>query len=268
LEELESHHTFLGMHLVNEIQPKIREHLSRYLNYLDSEVMPKPKIAYNDRGLGIFSFERAAMGLYKLARINLNTPLDKANTQLKVELGKTNLQTGVKEVYAYFRDRNGSYPSIRLYLMAGANAYVNGNEMLYVGLACNELVEFLELRGVAVEVNALLGTSFDGQVCMSVIRVKRFQDKPDKNQCLLMSSDPRYFRYRGFKALIAMSNYFDLTIPSSLGSIVPSMGNEFVQATDSIGFVFEQSYSLDAAAQEVTRIIETYNTRMKNEKKT
>lgn len=263
LYELENHKRFLGIHLIKQIQPKVKAHLSPYLNYLDAEVMPKPKLAYNDRGLGLFSFDRAAMGLYKRSEINLATPLDTTLTQLNIELGRLALHTSVKEVYAYFKNKNVSHPSLCLYLMAGANAYVTGNEMLYVGLACSELVEFLELRNVAVEVNVLLGTSFKQHVCMGVIRVKRFQDALDKNQLLLMSSDPRYFRYRGFQGLIALSNHFDLTIPSSLGTLSREMGGEFVKKIEGHGFVFEQSYSLEAAAQEVKRIVETYNNNRK-----
>ena len=81
-----------------------------------------------------------------------------------------------------------------------------------------------------------------------------------------MSSDPRYFRFRGFKALIALSNHFGLTIPSGLGSLTESMGKEFVTVLGGDGFVFEQSYSLESAAKEVTRIVETYNQRMKDAK--
>ena len=88
-----------------------------------------------------------------------------------------------------------SYPAMQLYIMAGANANVQGDQLLYVGLACAELVEFLELRGISVEVNVMIGTSFSNQVAMACVRVKRFQDKLDKNQLLLISSDPRYFRF-------------------------------------------------------------------------
>jgi hypothetical protein len=142
--------------------------------------------------------------------------------------------------------------------MAGANANIEGDQLLYVGLACAELVEFLELRGISVEVNVLLGTSFSNQVAMACVRVKRFQDKLDKNQLLLISSDPRYFRYRGFKSLVALSNYFGLTIPSGLGSITAQMGNAFAKAVNPKGFVFEQSYAMESAVKEVTQIIENY----------
>lgn len=161
IAELDNHISFMEMHLMKEVQPKVKDHLSGYLRFLDNEVMPKPKLSYNDRGLGMFSFDRAAMGLYKNTRISTGTPIDMATTQLNIELGRKHTSTSVKKVFAWFENKQSSYPSLRLYIMAGANANIQGNQLLYVGLACGELIDFLEARGVAVEVNVLLGTSFD-----------------------------------------------------------------------------------------------------------
>lgn len=258
INELEQHRTFSGMHLLKKLRPKIKNYLHPYLEHLNDHVIPKPKIAYNDRGLGMFSFERAAMGLFRLGSINLKTPLEKTTTQLHIELGKTRTMT--KKVYAFFKDKKTDYPALQLYLMAGANANIKGDEMLYAGLACSELVEFLEARGVAVAVHVLMGTSFEDRVIMGVVCVKRFEDTLDKNQLLLVSCDPRYFRFRGFKSLIALSNYFGYTIPAGLGKITTNMGTDFVKALQKKGFVFEQSYSLEAATKEVTRIINAYKT--------
>lgn len=258
INALETHGSFMAMPLVAEIQPKIKAQLTQYLEHLKAAVLPKPKMAYNDRGLGVFSFDRAAMALFEQYAVNTSTRLDTTLSQMQIELGHKHLQTSVKSVYAYFQDKQQSYPSLRLYLMAGANARVKGNDLLYVGLACAELVQFMELRGVSVEVNVLIGTSFNQQVIMGCIRVKRFQDHLDKNQLLLLSSDPRYFRYRGFKALIAMSNYFGLAIPSGLGTISARMGKAFVKAKDVNAFVFEQSYSMASAVKEVSQIITDY----------
>jgi len=259
LEDLERHSRFLGMHLLKEIQPKLEKKMQPYLQYLSNNVMPLPKVAYNDKHLGMFSFDRAALALYQHPPTKGATPLEQTTSQLKIELDKLDIASRVKRVFAYFKNKETSLPSIRIYLMAGANANVQGNEMLYVGLACAELVTFLEIRGVAVEVNVLIGTSFDEIVNVAIVRVKRFQDALDKNQLLLMSSDSRYFRYRGFKALICLSNHFGLTIPSGLGRLEHKMGQNFVNALGTNGFVFEQSYSLENAAKEVTRIIEEYS---------
>ncbi len=266
VQELDEHRTFLGMKLINKIQPQIKEKLTQYLEYLNEAVLPKPKMAYNDRGLGVFSFDRATMGMYQTFPVNTSSPMNTSVSQLHIELGNKQIRTSVKSVYAYFKDKQMSYPALQLYIMAGANAQVKGDDLLYVGLACAELVEFMELRGVSVEVNVLLGTSFDSQMILGCIRVKRFQDKLDKNQLLLMSSDPRYFRYRGFKSLVALSNYFGMTIPSGLGTIKASMGNNFVKAINPKGFVFEQSYSMDAAVKEVSQIIINYQNQLHGKK--
>ncbi|MBW4971275.1 hypothetical protein KZY98_12455 [Croceibacter atlanticus] len=262
VKELEEHRTFLGMKLAQKIQPQIKDKLATYLDYLQDSVLPKPKMAYNDRGLGVFSFERAAMAMYKDFPVNTQTPVTTAVSQMNIELRNHQISTSVKSVYAYFQDKQMSYPSMQLYIMAGANANVQGDQLLYVGLACAELVEFLELRGISVEVNVLLGTSFSNQVTMACVRVKRFQDRLDKNQLLLISSDPRYFRYRGFKSLVALSNYFGLTIPSGLGSITAQMGTAFAKAINPKGFVFEQSYAMETAVKEVTQIIENYKNQL------
>jgi hypothetical protein len=256
--ELESHNSFLGMHLLKEIRPKLQDKLSEYLEYLAQSELPKPTIAYNDRGLGVFSFDRAAMGMYKIHTINRSTPIQENITKLNIELGKKQLQTSVKSVYAYFKHKQNSYPSLQLYVMAGANSHVKGNNILFVGLACAELVTFMEQRGISVEVNVLLGSHFRGQTTLGQIRVKRYQDRLDTNQLLLISSDPRYFRYRGFKALIVMANYFGYKIPEGLGRLTSSLGNNFVSAVNENGFVFEQSYAMDKAIGEVATIITNY----------
>ncbi|GAA0892600.1 hypothetical protein GCM10009122_22790 [Fulvivirga kasyanovii] len=266
LNELNAHDTFSGLHLVKQIKPKIKAYLYKYLNHLEAEEMPKPRIAYNDRGIGVFSFDRAAMNLQRLEKVSLSTPLDKTASQLNIELGRTKIITTVKKAYAWFEHRESSLPAIRLYLVAGANADIEGNNILYTGLGCCELAEFMELRGVPVEVNILIETSFQAQTVVACVRVKRFQDKVDLNQLLLISSDPKYYRYRGFKALIAMANYFDLFIPEGLGSTLPDIGKGFVNALGTKGFVFEQSYSLEAAAREVKQIIDIYNLTRKNGK--
>ena len=262
VKELEEHRTFLGMKLAQKIQPQIKAKLATYLDYLQDSVLPKPKMAYNDRGLGVFSFERAAMAMYKDFPVDTQTPVNTAVSQMNIELRNHQISTSVKSVYAYFQDKQMSYPSMQLYIMAGANANVKGDQLLYVGLACAELVDFLELRSISVEVNVLLGTSFSNQVAMACVRVKRFQDRLDKNQLLLISSDPRYFRYRGFKSLVALSNYFGLTIPSGLGSITAQMGTAFAKAINPKGFVFEQSYAMETAVREVTQIIDNYKNQL------
>ena len=269
-KDLSHHATFLGMDLCNTIRPKIEKQLKVYLNHLSDNVMPKPRIAYNSNGLGLFSFDRAAMGLFKMHKINTSTPLKTTQSQLNIELDNKALFTNTKSVFTYFKNKQLALPSLKIYIKAGANASVGGEEMLYVGLAAAELVKFMELRGVPVEVNVLLGTYLSTlkTANLAVITVKHFDAQFDSNQLLLMTSDPRYFRYRGFKALIALSNHFNITIPKGLGSATGLSGKAFLALTKTKGFVFEDSYSLEAAANEVKRIITEYQNQITYEKET
>ncbi len=267
VQTLEDHRRFLGMNLLNELRPKIKQHLKKYLDALNDNTLPKPTVDYNERGLGMFSFDRATLGLVKNIPVNLSTPLSTAKSQLAIETNQTVFETKVKKVYAYFKNKAVKLPSIKLYLLAGGNANVNGTEMLYVGLACAELVQFLEARGVPVEVNVIIGNAFDNSINMAIVRIKAFDQNLDVNQLLLMSSDPRYFRYRGFKSLIALANYFNLTIPSGFGRSDPGMAKQFTNHIDFNAYTFEQSYSLEAAAKEVVRIVEAYKKRKTDERK-
>jgi hypothetical protein len=260
IEVLNSHTHFLGMYLAKKVQQQIKKQLHRYLQLTTPRMLPKPKLAHNSKGLGIFSFDRAVMGMYRVQPTAKDTPIQRITSQMKIALDTGNKATTIKDVFTHFKDRKASYPSLSLYIMAGANADVAGDGLLYVGLACAALVDYMELRGVAVEVNVLIGTAFEHRQHMAVVRVKRFQDRLDKNQLLLISSDPRYFRYKGFKALIALANYFGRIIPEGLGRIDPHIGKDFVARTDTSNSyaVFEQSYSIEDAVAEITRIITTY----------
>jgi len=264
IEELEKYDCFHDVNLLEKVRPQVKKYLDRYMGLAGNEALPRPKASYNDRGLGMFSFDRAAMGLYQNYDIVMAPPIDKTATQLNLALGCPRYSTSVKKSYAYFEHRPASHPCLRLFLLAGANANIKGESLLYTGLACAELVEFLELRGVAVEVNFLLGTFLDEKALMAVVRLKRFEDRARKNQLLLPTS-PRYFRYRGFKALIAMADKMKWTMPSSLGSLKDGMGKGFVQKYCPQGVVFEQSYSLEQAKEEVKQVIENVQKQIKNQ---
>ncbi len=198
------------------------------------------------------------MGLYPVP-LPQSPPVYKTVSQLQIALDGSPIATHCKSVYAYFKDKKSAYPALKLYVVAGANAKIEGEGLLYVGLGCTELVQFMEQRGVAVEVNVLLGTQFAKKIAMGVIRVKRFQDPLDSNQLLLLSSDPRYFRYNGFKGLIALSNAYGWDIPHDLGKIDKNLGKNFIHHIDGQGVVFAHSYSIEAAVLEVTRHITQYS---------
>ncbi len=258
VKELEKHTDFLGMHLIENVRNKLKDKLDLFLEKVSQNQLPISQLSYNDKGLGVFSFDRAAMGLAKDYKIDISTQIDSKISKMRVELDKTVYKTSVRKAYASFEKKDHALPSIQLYILAGANANLKGEQILYVGLACNELVNFLEARNIPVEVNVLIGTNFSDKTLMNIIRVKRFQDSLDNNQLLLLAADPRYFRHRGFKSLISAANSFDLEIPQDLGGIKGDMGKNFVKEINSNGFVFEQSYSIDQVVNEVSQILMNY----------
>ena len=92
---------------------------------------------------------------------------------------------------------------------------------------------------------------------VSAIRVKRYEDPLDVNQLLVLASDPRYFRFQGFKGLIALADYCGVNIPSSLGRIDDKITKAYMHYHPKT-LLFNQSYSIDRAVKEVSRILQEY----------
>lgn len=258
ITDLQGHNHFLAMHLSAQIAPKIKETLNRYIALTKDKIITKPKLSYNDRGLGVFSFDRAAMGLHRLQPTAKDTPMITLSNQLKIALDRDNKVTTIKEVYANFEHKNSPNKAMELYVMAGGNANVEGDALLYVGLAIAELVEFMTHRGIATQVHVILATTFQNKLYAAIVKVKGYENPLDKNQLLLLSSDPRYFRYKGFEALIAISDYLGSTIPTGLGSTAYNITHFVSAITHGEGIVFNQSYAMDSAVKEVTQIITNY----------
>lgn len=262
--QLQNHKKFLGMHLVDTIRPKIEKALESYLKLLQFTPLPKPKMAYNDRSLGVFSFDRAAMGLYKTYPINLSSAIDSAISQLHIASGLKSPRTAVKKVYAYFENVPMDKPLMELYILAGAPAKIKGDNILYVGIACSILVEYLQERGVAVKVNILYGSEDRKRVYFADMILKKADQPLDLNQLLLLSSDPRYFRFKGFEKLISIYDYFKATIPEHFGIMSQHMATDFVAQYNPKAIVFEQSFSVEDAVKQVYKIIKHHNQIVKN----
>ena len=262
IEDLEAHHYFGNMELLETVEPKIKTHFHHYVALAKDSLITRPKLTSNSKGLGVFSFDRAVMGLYKLPMTKGNTPIASLLNQLKIALEKDKATT-VKDTHFHVEEHHQMRPSITINLLAGANAKTKGDALYYVGIACALLVEYLESCLVAVAVNVLIGTTINTDSCLSVVQIKRFEDPLDKNQLLVIGSDPRYFRYNGFKALIATADYCGLAIPRSLGQITPSIVGNYIESTHTYNVLFGQSYSLSEAAAEVIRLLEKYTTSFK-----
>lgn len=258
-KDLEMHTQFLAMEKLALLKVKIKRDLHSTIKLLQSQVVAKPKLQSNDRGLGVFSFERAAMGLYRIQPTIAHPPLQGLLTQLRIATDTGNKATSIRSTFLHFENQTNSPPSLDLYVLAGGNAHLEGDELLWVGLACGVLTEFMQERHIPVQVHVLLGTYFEKEFYGASIRIKSFTQTLDVNQLLLLSSDPRYFRYRGFQALITLTDYLEAQIPKNLGQIKEGIGKQFIAAIKPKAILFENSYTLDSAVKEVTSIITNYS---------
>ncbi len=256
LRDLEAHHYFGKMELLEVIAPKIQKELNRYTDLVEDDLLKRPLLSANSKGLGVFSFDRAMMGLYKIPLAKGSSALEKYTHQLKIELGKDKATT-VKNTHLYFENKSALKPTLTLTILAGANANIDGDSLYYVGIAVALLTEYLESCHIGVAIDVLLGTSFDKHILVSAVRVKSFEKPLDVNQLLVLASDPRYFRFNGFKGLIALSDYCGFNIPKGLGKIDSRLTKAYTANTPST-LLFNQSYSIDRAVKEVSRILQEY----------
>lgn len=256
LRDLEEHRYFGKMELLEIIAPKIQKELNRYTELVEDDVLKRPTLSANSKGLGIFSFDRAMMGLYKIPLARGASELEKYIHGLRIELRKDKATT-VKNTHLYFDNKSTSRPTLTLTLLAGANANTDGDALYYVGIAVALLTEYMESCHIGVAIDVLLGTSFDEHILVSAIRVKSFENSLDINQLLVLASDPRYFRFQGFKGLIALSDYCGINIPKGLGKIDARLTKAYIRHTSNT-LLFNQSYSVDRAVKEVSRILQEY----------
>jgi hypothetical protein len=266
VEELNNHKTFRGMDLLKKIQPKIQSKLDAFLNMGDSKTIAKPKLRFNDKGVGVFSFDMASIGLFHRIPIvgSKESPLEQTIGKLKIALQIGNVGSSAKKVFAHFEQKKGVYTALEVYVTAGGNAKIEGDALMYVGIACSELVDYMEARGIPVAINVVIATSFNTQIIAGIIRLKHFEDRLDKNQLLLLTSDPRYYRYRGFKALVSLGDYYGIDLPVGLGAYFEGMDQHIVDTiTGSQGVSFGQSYSIEDAVKEIMRIIASYKANLK-----
>lgn len=246
VKQLENHTTYGQMELLKTTRKLIESRLKHFLKRKGTEEMPRRKIAYNSMGLGVFSFDRAAIGLYKTR-----------NSQ-----GEERITTSVQDVYAYFLNKKVEQQNVRIYIVAGANGHVEGNQMMNVGLGATLLAEFLSERDFGVEISVIYGgdplkepsTSY-----MCITKIKKFENSLDKNITMVLTSDPKYFRYRGFKTFHAIYNKFGTSFSASTSRLVnDGMAKKFVdslQAKNSFAYVFNRSYTVDEVGREIERIL-------------
>ena len=200
------------------------------------------KVEYNAMGLGVFLFDRAAMGMYRLTELfspSLNRTVDRSAVK-KVKKGyelladgspvierpeqkpdgSPKIRTTSKNIYAYFPKRDKEKRAVEIYLSCGGSAGVQAADFLYSGISAIIVGQLLEQARISTKISIVIGTSpdnFKRSVYACIVPVKNYDEGLDTNLLALLSSDPRFYRYDGFKGIYSVYDHFGKTVPGDIG---------------------------------------------------
>jgi len=211
------------------------------------------KINYNPSGLGVFVYDRAAMGLYRLKEYyshSLDRVVDKsevsqspngyilsADNSKVIERweehpdGRPKLRTNSKKVFAWFPPQSKEKSAVEMFITCGAPAAIDAEKFLYSGIAAIITAQILEIARIPTRISLVIGSSpdeFEETVFASIIPVKNYDETLDINLLALLTSDPRFFRYEGFKGLLGVYDHFGASIPPNFGT---AMHREYLADT-------------------------------------
>ena len=200
------------------------------------------KIKYNPNGIGVFSFDRAAMSMYRLEEyfsekhqrvvedrevkqfkerytfIADNSPVIKRLEQ-KPD-GTPKIRTTSKNVFAYFPSVKTENRAVEMYISCGGDVSVKADAFLYSGVSALIVAQILEKARIKTKISIAIGSSPDGYektAYSCLIPVKNYDENLDINLLALLTSDPRFFRFDGFKGIISTYDHFNTKTPFSLG---------------------------------------------------
>lgn len=225
-----------------ELIEKLYEQVSNKISTSVRDKIKARKVLYNPFGLGVFIFDRAAMGMFRLKEF-YSPSLQKMVEQEEVIKkkngfvlkkdnspiierweqkpdGKPKIRTTTKNVYAYFPPLNKEKQAVDLFISCGGNAAITAEQFLYSGISAIIVAQLLEKARIQTRISIVIGSSpdnFTKQAFGALIPVKNYDEKFDINLLALLTSDPRFFRHEGFKGIISVYEHFGERCPSSLG---------------------------------------------------
>jgi hypothetical protein len=251
---------FLNMELYNNAYTLMQPFLAK-LEKMSNGIIPQDVIKPNDRELGVFSFERAMMSLQGATglcvqkgdkktfyKMNEGQPIiGKDGNQSKDKEGRllfkiekngetaflTQLEEGGdkrwvssnKKSFLYKEKHPKPKRMIRLFVLIGQNW---GVQAYWSGVTAVILANFLEGRGYAIRITAVVGVSSGGLNFGSgkeygsrynKIDVKGYEDTMDSLALLYVLADPSFFRIRQFKYYLAQQYKYKDDLNIGLGSM-------------------------------------------------
>jgi len=258
-EDAMARRSFQNMELYNNVYNQLTPFLGR-LEKISEGILPKDAIKPNDRQLGVFSLERAMMSieatpsLYskksdKYYPINDGTMiLDKkgnnvfdkeGNQKFKLKNGEEavlvqKVTDGIKEwgssnkkSFLYKEKVPRPNKVVRLFVLVGAHW---GSEVFWAGVTAVICANFLQTKGYAVRITAVLGIknqsgmNFGGNdntsgTRYSLMDVKSYDEPIDSLSLLYVLADASFFRVRQFQYYYASQYKFRDEANSGIGGL-------------------------------------------------
>jgi hypothetical protein len=225
-----------------ELIEKIYSQVNDKINTATRSKIKSRKMRYNPLGLGVFVFDRAAMGLYRLKEYyshSLQRTVDKSLIALSQKGyvltedsskvterweerpdGRPKARTSSKNVFAWFPPQRKEKNAVEMFISCGAHSAIDSEKFLYSGIAAIITAQLLDIARIPTRISLVIGSSpnaFKKTTFASIIPVKNYDETLDINLLALLTSDPRFFRFEGFKGLIGIYDHYGKEIPSNFG---------------------------------------------------
>lgn len=236
---------------------KVKAAVASKLRRLEPDVfasLHQKRLEYNDLGMGVFVFSRAAMGLMKQKDAD----------------GNERIVSNFEKSYAYRQPRIVNDRLIRFVCVtSGISANVKADELIYNAIPTIILTEYLMELGFEVEVYVIDGE--ESEHISTVVKMKNAGGELNKNDLLLAMSEPRYVRGAGDKAKFAYMNHYKRICPEELG-YSPTWGQDW-QAAETILkdgddrnsiFMQYQTHSFDEAIDSIFNTLNTLKRRFQS----
>ncbi len=236
-----------------DLLERLYEKVQHELNPVIAQKLKARKLKFNALGFGMFSFDRAAMTLYKV-RENDESDLLK-------------IKTNTKELFAYFPEVSREKHAVEFFISCDALGSVKAEAMLYGGVSAVVMAELLIKAGIKVKINIVIGSALNEQrhtYIGCIIPVKNYDEPLDRNVLALLSSDPRFMRFDAFKGVICAFENFERATPGGLG--LPMDASQLKTLLEESGYTknlaskhryyFGGTFTEDAALRKINRTIE------------
>lgn len=201
------------------------------------------RLAWNDRGLGVFCFDRAASSMYRVKEFHdplTGERVDESKVRAtpsgfaRIDGGAVVLQrwetrpdgnprvrTQEKRLHGWFPQVARERKAVEIFIGCGGHSRVKAEAFLYSGASAIAAARLFEQAGIKTSISIVIGSfpAFDQKKFIGcLVPAKGFNDPLDANLLALLSSDPRFFRHEGFKGLLSAYEAFKEPIPPGYGS--------------------------------------------------